>query len=151
MQANETLPLDFQKSNLMGAASGQNLLSAEDNTSKGLFDGIASSEMQPDSDILSNNMPESSSEDGDSEPEAEELSNFVRRGQTNHDMGQKPRSMYRRGKYKFKKSEPNKIVLQIMIHNGKELDRTPSFEINFDSLSCQRVFLDENRELYVIC
>ena len=104
----------------MGAASGQNLLSAEDNTSKGLFDGVASSEMQPDSDILSNAMPESSSDDGESEHEADELSHFVR-GQANHDMGLKPRSMYRRNKYKFKKSEPNKIVLQIMIHNGKEL------------------------------
>ena len=120
MQANETLPLDFQKTNLMGVASGQNLLSAEDNTSKGLFDGVASSEMQPDSDILSNNLLESSSDDADSEPDAEEVSNFVHynspgldglRGQVDREVGQKPRSMYRRGKYKFKKSEPNKIIL----------------------------------------
>lgn len=154
MQANETLPLDFQKSNLMGVASGQNLLSAEDNTSKGLFDGVASSEMQPDSENVSNNWVESSSEEGDSEPEADEMSNFVPfslGGMRGPDAGQKPRSMYRRGKYKFKKSEPNRVVLQVLIRRGKELERTTSFEINFDSLSCQRVFLDENRELYVIC
>ena len=59
--------------------------------------------------------------------------------------------MYRRGKYKFKKSEPNRVILQVLIQHGKDLERTPVFEVNFDSLSCQRIFLDENRELYVIC
>ena len=76
MQANETLPLDFTKSNPVGLAQGTNLLSAEDNGSKGLFDGVASSEMQPDSDAATNNWIESSSE-SDSEPDAEEISNLM--------------------------------------------------------------------------
>ena len=137
--------------------SNTNLLSAEDAGSKGLFDGVASSEMQPDSDVASNNWVETTSEeqDEDSEPDADELSNFAPyynaqgfndlRGQGGGDIGFKPRSMYRRGKFKFKKSEPNRVICQVLIQHGKDLERTPSFEINFDSLSCQRVFLDENR------
>ena len=31
------------------------------------------------------------------------------------------------------------------------MEKTLSFEINFDSLNCQRVYLDEQRQLYVIC
>ena len=63
----------------------------------------------------------------------------------------KPRSQYRRGKFKFKKSEPNKVFLQVRIQQGKELIQTNPFEINFDSLTCQRFYLDDNRKLYVIC
>ena len=59
--------------------------------------------------------------------------------------------MYRRGKFRLKKQEPNIVLLQVLIQEGKELNRTESFEINFNLLSCQRVFLDENRRLYVIC
>lgn len=151
MQANETLPLDFAR-NHNNTTTNVNLLSAEDNGSKGLFDGVASSEMQPDSDVVTNNWVESSSEE-DSEPDMDDISNFVPytqgftelRGHLDGEIGQKPRSMYRRGKFKFKKSEPNRVILQVLIQHGKELERTPSFEINFDSLSCQRVFLDENR------
>lgn len=60
----------------MAVASGTNLLSTEDAGSKGLFDGVASSQMQPDSDAPSNQWVESSSEE-DSEPEADELSMFA--------------------------------------------------------------------------
>ena len=59
--------------------------------------------------------------------------------------------MYRRGKFRLKKSEPNIVLLQVLVQQGKELMRTESFEINFNLLSCQRVFLDETRRLYVIC
>jgi len=55
---------------------GHNLLSAEDTGSKGLFDGVASSEMQPDSDANTNNWLESSFED-ESEREADEWSNLM--------------------------------------------------------------------------
>ena len=100
--------------------------------------------MQPDSDVASVNWVESSSEE-DSEPEADDLSNFVPynaqgfsdlRGHSHGEIGQKPRSMYRRNKFKFKKSEPNRVICQVLIQHGKDLERTPSFEINFDSLSC---------------
>lgn len=96
-------------------------MSAEDTGSKGLFDGVASSEMQPDSDVLSGNWIESSSEE-DSELDGDELSNFAPyyahglndlRGHA--EIGCKPRSMYRRGKFKFKKSEPNRVICQVLI------------------------------------
>ena len=114
MQANETLPLDFSKSNPVGLAQGMNLLSAEDKESKGFFDGVASSEMQPDSDAATNNWIESSSE-SDSEPDVDEISNFMLPNSSEmrgHFAGetQKTRSMYRRGKFKFKKSEPNRVI-----------------------------------------
>ena len=76
MQANETLPLDFQRNNSGGVAVGTNLLLSEDAGSKGLFDGVASSEMQPDSDVPSNNWVETSTEE-ESEPDADDISNFV--------------------------------------------------------------------------
>ena len=66
MQANETLPLDFQRNQAMG----NNLMSGtEESGSKlGLFDGVASSEMQPDSDVVtSQNHFDSSSAEEDSE------------------------------------------------------------------------------------
>ena len=101
---------------MVGVLPSTNLLSAEDTGSKGLFDGVASSEMQPDSDVVSNNWVESSSEE-DSDPDAVDLSNFAPynaqgfndlRG--HGDNGIKPRSIYRRGKFKFKKSEPNRVI-----------------------------------------
>ena len=85
MQADETLPLDFSKSNThaaAGLASGANILSVGDNESKGLFDGVASSEMQPDSDVISNNWPETSSEE---ESDGDDASNFMTNFAQSHD------------------------------------------------------------------
>jgi hypothetical protein len=53
MQANETLPLDFQRNQGL-TGTGNFLSGTEESGSKmGLFDGVASSEMQPDSDAMS--------------------------------------------------------------------------------------------------
>lgn len=52
------------------------MLFTEDAGSKGLFDGVASSEMQPDSDVPSNNWVETSTEE-ESELDADDISNFI--------------------------------------------------------------------------
>ena len=76
MQANETLPLDFQRNQAIAA---NNMLSGnEDSDSKlGFFDGVASSELQPDSDVMTQYQVESSTEEeSDQDQDADELSNF---------------------------------------------------------------------------
>ena len=129
------LPLDFTKNQTEVVSQH---LSGGDVTNTGtLFDGVASSDMQPSSEAGTIYQNESSTEQ-ESEDDAEEMTAYglsasnIRQVES----GIKPRSQYRRGKFKFKKSEPNRVYLQVLIQHGKELERTPNFEINFDSLSC---------------
>jgi len=146
MQNNETLPLDFNSSPLPEAH--ENLL-ADETGSKGFFDGVASSDMQPSSDLLSNIQTDEDEDDSENVEETDQEQQMPHEHRVFQP--QKPRSMYRRGKFTLKKSEPNIVLLQVLISQGKEITRTESFEINFNLLTCQRVFLDETRKLYVIC
>ena len=61
------------------------------------------------------------------------------------------RSLYRRRNYKFLKSEPKKVFFQIHIQSGSTTEKTSVFDVNVESLTCQRFFLDDAKELYVIC
>lgn len=61
------------------------------------------------------------------------------------------RSIYRRRNYKFMKSEPKKVQFQVLIQYGAEVERTSVFELNVESLACQKFFLDDQKEFYVIC
>lgn len=74
--------------------------------------------------MASNNWVASSSDEDSAEPDADDISNFMTynapgysdlRSQMVGEIGQKPRSMYRRGKFKFKKSEPNRVICQVLI------------------------------------
>ena len=69
--------------------------------------------MQPDSEAATFYVNESSSEDESEQEEHDEmtLEGFSTIGGPRVDGGMKPRSQYRRGKFKFKKSEPNKVYL----------------------------------------
>jgi len=62
-----------------------------------------------------------------------------------------PRSIFRRRNYKFLKSEPKKVLFQIMFQGGTKMEPTQVFEVNVETLSCQRFYLDDQKEFYVIC
>jgi hypothetical protein len=49
------------------------------------------------------------------------------------------------------KSEPKKVQFQVLIQYGSEIERTSVFELNIESLACQKFFLDDQKEFYVIC
>ena len=49
----------------------------------------------------------------------------------------------------MKKSEPNIVYFYLRIQGTQ--GKRHEFEINFDTLSCQRRYLDEQKKLYVIC
>jgi hypothetical protein len=62
------------------------------------------------------------------------------------------RSIFRRKHYKFLKSEPKKVFIQILVQAQQEtVEKTQIFEVNVDGQACQRVYLDDRKELYVIC
>ena len=63
----------------------------------------------------------------------------------------KPVSRYRRENLRYLRGQPKKVSLQVLIANERSFDKSSVFEVNLDSLSCQRVYLDEQRQLYVIC
>ena len=63
----------------------------------------------------------------------------------------RPRSIFRRKNYKFLKVEPKKVFFQIIVQYGSGYEKTSVFEVNVDSSACQRIYLDELREFYVIC
>jgi len=61
------------------------------------------------------------------------------------------KSIFRRRNYKFLKVEPKKVYFQLLVQQGSEIERTSVFEVNVDSQACQRIFLDEQKEFYIIC
>lgn len=63
----------------------------------------------------------------------------------------KPVSKYRMENLRYLRGQPKKVYLQLHTQNGKNIDRSSVFEVNLDSLTCQRVYLDDQRTLYVIC
>ena len=145
MQPNETLPLVFQKEQASDVGPVSKLLSgSEDNLdtfggSKGGFTGPPSSDVVP-----SERSGEQTTSEEESDPEEGADTDFaltfgMRQGMALH----KARSIFRRGRFRFKKSEPSRVQLQVLIQHGKQLEKTPSFEVNFDNLMCQRVYLDE--------
>ena len=54
----------------------------------------------------------------------------------------KPVSRYRREHLRYLRGQPKKVFFLLS---------EKVFEVNLDSLTCQRLFLDEQRQLYVIC
>ena len=64
----------------------------------------------------------------------------------------KPISPYRKEKFRLLKNEPKNVSLQVLLAAGTlNSHKTSVFEVNFDTLSCQKIFLDETKRLYVIC
>ena len=62
------------------------------------------------------------------------------------------RSLFRRMNYKFFKSEPKKVQFRLSVEFRKgKLWQSAIFEVNIENLGCQRVFLDDQKQLYVIC
>lgn len=51
-------------------------------------------------------------------------------------------SRYRREHLRYLRGQPKKVFFLLS---------EKVFEVNMDSLTCQRLFLDEQRQLYVIC
>ena len=93
MQPNEILPLDFSKNQV--EINSQHLNNTEETEKAGtLFDGVASSEMQPDSDVATFYLNESSSdEDSDQDPEEMTTYGLSTIGVLRQvDSGMKPRS-----------------------------------------------------------
>ena len=94
-----------------------------------MFEGV---DIQPKSDTPGTTQTEStdhdeSSSDGDS---------FSDNGGGQRNAVTKPRSPYRRNQFKFKKSEPNRVWVQLTIQKGKTLQKTNVFDVNFDQLTC---------------
>lgn len=49
------------------------------------------------------------------------------------------------------KSEPKHISLQVRLAQGTDYQtQTSVFEVNFDSLSAQKIFIDESKRVYMI-
>jgi hypothetical protein len=84
---------------------------AEETGSKGFFDGVASSDMQPSSEFVSNVQTDEEDEDESEQIDETDEQMPEHRGFSQ----QKPRSMFRRGKFTLKKSEPNIVILQVLI------------------------------------
>lgn len=60
--------------------------------------------------------------------------------------------MFRRKNFKYMKSDPKKVIIQLHIQKGQEIEQTSVFEVNVEGgQACQRIFLDDKREFYVIC
>ena len=60
-------------------------------------------------------------------------------------------SKYRRENLKYLRGLPKKVYFQVMIMNDNYVEKSSVFEINVDNLSCQRLYLDEQRQNYIIC
>ena len=56
----------------------------------------------------------------------------------------RPVSKYRRENLRYLRGQPKKVFFQLFIGNEKGLmgERTSVFEVNLDSLTCQRFYLD---------
>ena len=66
-------------------------------------------------------------------------------------MFNKPISKYRRENLKYLRGQPKKVYLQILIMGDGYVEKSSVFEINVDNLTCQKIYLDEQRQIYIIC
>jgi hypothetical protein len=55
----------------------------------------------------------------------------------------KPVSKYRRENLRYLRGQPKKVYIQIMTGQGREAENSSVFEVNLDSLTCQRIYLDD--------
>eukprot|EP00347_Sterkiella_histriomuscorum_P015009 403358661 len=63
----------------------------------------------------------------------------------------RPVSNYRRENLRYLRGQPKKVFLQLILANETYVEKTSVFEINIENLNCQRIYLDEQRQIYIIC
>lgn len=108
LQPNETLPLDFNKVGFDEQVQNMNAdLDKSLSSNQELFEGI---DIQPHSDNPGTDISTESYDDLEESSDSDDLLSLANlaaaRSGKDH---KKPRSPYRRGQFKFKKSEPNRI------------------------------------------